>query len=745
MENLSTSVAYTFSSQPDGRSKLCLRCTELNLAAIFETGCEKCLLDNFAVFGPSENVNSGNLSMGPVEQILQNSDCALCRLVASGIRSSDLEFSPTSTAVLSLIESYDYPLETVDKRTLNQNCVVNTGSFEISITGPNIESRSVGKIVPFEAGVDESQRSENTFSTFEENFSVMGRLISPKVNVKLIRRWMEHCETHHSKLCGINPKALEPEPEIRLIDVKSHRIVNKGLNTRYVALSYVWGPDTIPILTKSNLDRLSLPEGLTEANLCRTIYDTMELVSEIGERYLWVDSACIIQDEQADKQRQLPIMDKIYSGAFLVVIAASGDNANAGLPGRGNQIRMPVQRVEMVQAKPFINVQPDLVKLLNMSTWNNRGWTFQEALLSRRALIFTKQQIYWRCLSDTWYEDTYTSVGHTQRPLHCNWDNSLFSGDKLSSCGIVRPLVEPCATQIYCERVVEFCRRTFKDESDVLWAFDGILKSMEDQFGGGFIWGMPHNILDAALLWRPNCTLHCHERPAKHKAVMLDATIQPIDFPSWSWLSVNCGVFYTDTCDEDLKSEVEWHEAMYYDGIQSFLQICSKGHAWISSRQGGDTEIPEADPRIYKTAFGLLQFTAQAASLGLRLLPEKMPQVEGGSFMVPASIHLPSGQAIGVTWAHRSTFADQVECTGEFVLLSSNKLDDADLPCCNPNPCFDGSSEIDMNSFVCKHSAELNVMLVEWIKGVAYRVSLTRVKRDSWKDSGAVRKKITLG
>ena len=683
--------------------------------------------------------------MGPVEQISQNLDCPICRLVASCIRSSDSEFPPTSTAVISLIELYHYARETVEDMTSNPTCFVHTGSFEISVTGPNIESRSVGKILPFEAGVDENQRSENAFGTFQANISIMGRLIPPKVNLKLIRQWMEHCQTHHSKLCGSNPKVLEPKPKIRLIDVKSHQIVNKSLNTRYVALSCVWGPDTIPILTKSNLERLSLPEGLTEVNLCRTIYDTMELVSEIGERYLWVDSACVIQDELADKQRQLPIMDKIYSGASLVVIAAAGDNADAGLPGRRNQIRAPVQRIEMVQAKPFISVQPDLVKLLNISTWNNRGWTFQEALLSRRALIFTKQQIYWRCLGDTRCEDTYTSVGHTQTPLHSNWDNSLFSANRRSSCGVIRPLVEPCATQIYCERVVEFCRRTFKDESDVLWAFNGILKSMEDKFSGGFIWGLPYHILDAALLWIPNCTLHGHRRTAKHKAVMLDDSVEPIAFPSWSWLSVNCGVFYPDTCDDDLESEVEWHEAMYYDGIQSFPQTCDAGHVWVSARQGDDTEIPEADPRMDKTAFGLLQFTAQAASLVLRLLPGKMPQVEAGTFMVRASIHLPSGQAIGITWAYSHTFADKVESSGEFVLLSSNKMDDDDLPCGNPNQCFDGSSEIDITSLVCKHSAELNIMLVEWVNGVAYRVSLTRVKRDSWKNSGAVRKKITLG
>jgi hypothetical protein len=53
----------------------------------------------------------------------------------------------------------------------------------------------------------------------------------------------------------------------------------------------------------------------------------------IGERYLWVDSLCIVQDDPQEKHGQIANMDAIYGNAILTINAAAGQDANAGLPG----------------------------------------------------------------------------------------------------------------------------------------------------------------------------------------------------------------------------------------------------------------------------------------------------------------------------------------------------------------------------------------------------------------------------
>jgi hypothetical protein len=48
------------------------------------------------------------------------------------------------------------------------------------------------------------------------------------------------------------------------------------------------------------------------------------LVKALNERFLWVDALCLVQNDE---------MDMIYERVLMTIVAASGDNVNAGLPG----------------------------------------------------------------------------------------------------------------------------------------------------------------------------------------------------------------------------------------------------------------------------------------------------------------------------------------------------------------------------------------------------------------------------
>jgi Heterokaryon incompatibility protein (HET) len=74
--------------------------------------------------------------------------------------------------------------------------------------------------------------------------------------------------------------------------------------------------------------------------LPKTVQHAIELVKALGERFLWIDALCLIQNDTVAMWRGIEAMDLIYEKAALCIIAASGDNANAGLPGVRKSTRL---------------------------------------------------------------------------------------------------------------------------------------------------------------------------------------------------------------------------------------------------------------------------------------------------------------------------------------------------------------------------------------------------------------------
>lgn len=124
---------------------------------------------------------------------------------------------------------------------------------------------------------------------------------------------------------------------LRFIDVEQWAIVELQSVPQYLALSYVWG-DTSKIR-----ESLLVPGALRDLRwlIPRAVRDAIILTRELGMRYVWVDALCLVQDDPDDVERGVEIMDEIYERSWLTIIAASGHNADAGLPGIGENSRYP--------------------------------------------------------------------------------------------------------------------------------------------------------------------------------------------------------------------------------------------------------------------------------------------------------------------------------------------------------------------------------------------------------------------
>ncbi len=166
----------------------------------------------------------------------------------------------------------------------------------------------------------------------------------------------------------------------RLIDVVENRLVRGVSKSKYAALSYVWGRVEFIRTLKENVDHLEqlgalkLPEF--RERIPGTIRDAMQVVQEIGLRYLWVDSMCIVQDDDTGgKAEAISKMDLVYGAAFVTIIAATGEDAYAGLPGVRPGTRGCRQPIEEIMPGLRLAFKPIYQQQLKHSVYHTRGWT----------------------------------------------------------------------------------------------------------------------------------------------------------------------------------------------------------------------------------------------------------------------------------------------------------------------------------------------------------------------------------
>lgn len=82
-------------------------------------------------------------------------------------------------------------------------------------------------------------------------------------------------------------------------------------------------------LLLSNLDDMIV--SINERNLPLTFREATATVRELGIRYIWIDSLCIIQDSVADWQRESASMKQMYRNAISCLAATGAQDSTQGL------------------------------------------------------------------------------------------------------------------------------------------------------------------------------------------------------------------------------------------------------------------------------------------------------------------------------------------------------------------------------------------------------------------------------
>jgi hypothetical protein len=103
----------------------------------------------------------------------------------------------------------------------------------------------------------------------------------------------------------------------------------------------------------------------------------------MSERYLWVDTLCIVHDDQDSMAQQLRLMGAIYARALLTICVTDGD-AMTGLTGlRGSSPPRRFERkVISMGQEQLVSFPYDLSPFPSPNcAYSTRGWTFQEYYL----------------------------------------------------------------------------------------------------------------------------------------------------------------------------------------------------------------------------------------------------------------------------------------------------------------------------------------------------------------------------
>ncbi|KAI0007427.1 heterokaryon incompatibility protein-domain-containing protein [Xylariaceae sp. FL0662B] len=162
-----------------------------------------------------------------------------------------------------------------------------------------------------------------------------------------------------------------------------------------IALSYVWAPsnnENTAYRLRHDGDNKTflLPE-----NLPLVVTDAISVTKSLGFQYLWIDKFCIAQRQPEVKHRQIAQMDAVYANSELTIIAAAGQGESHGLPGVSGRSRAVTTAAEIGESRVLWFQNPQA--LVRQSKWYTRGWTYQEAFLARRRLVFLDDQTYFEC------------------------------------------------------------------------------------------------------------------------------------------------------------------------------------------------------------------------------------------------------------------------------------------------------------------------------------------------------------
>ncbi|KAM7188008.1 Heterokaryon incompatibility protein (HET) domain containing protein [Naviculisporaceae sp. PSN 640] len=420
------------------------------------------------------------------------------------------------------------------------------------------------------------------------------------VNENLVRAWKNQCDEQHSAICQRFPGSVfENCWPLWVVDTAQECLVSGNGIKSYVGLSYVWGEVSMLKALRRNIHFLQSSHSLRsycqgQEVIPATIRDAMQWVKVLGERYLWVDALCIVQDDEEVKQTEISKMSGIFANATLTLVASEGSDASSGLRGlkgvsKPRELKFRTFELGDAEIATFPKDQVPAE-----SPWQERGWTFQEWVFSRRMLFFNFQGAYWRCWNASYDEERMLSKlpnPYSRFNEHVqNWEH-LCSQKSMPDFPIISNLVS------------QYNHREFTYPEDCLFAFSGTANTLQHSLLGPFISGLPSCAFNIALLWQPWLKLEsdnkyyaCRDVPPRRRVASPSSKNADVCLPSWSWAGWQCLLM-----SPLWPALFEWIGRDRHDHFRVATTVCIEGLLWRYKMKSSPEEEGVAIEDLFQT------------------------------------------------------------------------------------------------------------------------------------------------
>ncbi|KAK6835975.1 heterokaryon incompatibility protein-domain-containing protein [Apiospora arundinis] len=363
-----------------------------------------------------------------------------------------------------------------------------------------------------------------------------------------LRNWFEDCEKNHahcrtySNSYPFTPARLlevtgpNDAPNVRL-RVSNGPAEGAATRTQYAILSYCWGGDQPGKLTKERL--ASYQTDIPRDRLPQTVYDAVITTANLGFRYLWIDSLCIVQDDPDDKIAQIDKMHKIYRGASITIVAEVAPSSKLGfLQPRVEKRPCRIRTMSPATGETDVLLWPCEMRYpTGTEALHTRGWTFQETHLSTRAVVYGAREANFYCL-----ESRIADGGlPLDQEYYMNMPPMIDPG---SAVMLGKPGDEgggrPQHPKAWIDIVNAYAIRHLTEETDKLLAISSLAEeyaarmestggwpASSEGHGGDYLAGMWRADLLLQLLWVIDNSIYGPGKP-----------FQKYTGPSWSWASM---------------------------------------------------------------------------------------------------------------------------------------------------------------------------------------------------------------
>ncbi|CZR51221.1 uncharacterized protein PAC_01096 [Phialocephala subalpina] len=420
---------------------------------------------------------------------------------------------------------------------------------------------------------------------------------------RIVSRWISECEQGHEE-CSINvisegflpTRLLDIGPmngsrDPFLLDSTDHLRRSIGLPpVRYATLSHFWGKTLASQVVTATRNLPQRKKRIRMRTLSKTFADAVRITRSLNQRYLWIDSLCIILDSPEDWALESGQMSDVYSNSSINIATVAAENSEQGCLLQHQLARLDLdlerdpQKDEMIHYSLWLRPLAPLISTspfdAHFTFWGSalykRAWCYQEFVLAPRSLLHYKHQIRFSCQAferaEKWPLKRPRFGSHPT--VYAGNLNGLFNGSMLQHLYLED---EEETLAMWHETCTEYSTKELTFKKDKLPAISGLAKRFGEVLGGEYLAGLWKDDLPLALCWST--------KSFQDQGGWLER-ITPYATPTWSWASAMGGIriwIYPFHGSDKMSWDVEVLDSEVETGMDPYGEVTG-GHLELGAR-----------------------------------------------------------------------------------------------------------------------------------------------------------------